>query len=95
MTLTLIIARPSRNCTSKLHTRPLVIEGAPQEDNHKCPTVIKIWSWVPGGCLISRQIIHLVVVVVVVVVVAAAAVRGDRGNPVPEGVTDLPCSEGI
>jgi hypothetical protein len=33
--------RVTANCTSRLETRPLVREGAPQHEDRKCPTVIK------------------------------------------------------
>jgi hypothetical protein len=33
--------RPSSNCTDKLQTRPLVREGAVQEENRKC---LKVFS---------------------------------------------------
>jgi hypothetical protein len=50
-----IVGRPSSTCTSKLQTRPLVREGAQQEENCRCLTVIKIWSWAQGGCPVSRR----------------------------------------
>jgi hypothetical protein len=34
--------RVTVNCMSKLQTHPLVWEGAPQHEDCKCPTVIKI-----------------------------------------------------
>jgi hypothetical protein len=36
------LARPSSNC--KLQTRPLVKEGAPNQQTRNCQTIIKIWS---------------------------------------------------
>jgi hypothetical protein len=33
----------------KRQTRPLVREGAPQEQDRNCQTVINIWSWAPDG----------------------------------------------
>jgi hypothetical protein len=35
------LARPSSTCTDKLQTRPLVREGAPQEETRKC---LKVFS---------------------------------------------------
>jgi hypothetical protein len=36
------IARPSGHCMNKLQTLPPLKEGAPQQENNKFPTVIKI-----------------------------------------------------
>jgi hypothetical protein len=48
---------PSNNW--KLQTRPLVKEGAPQQQTHNCLKIInergKNWSRVPDGCLTPRQ----------------------------------------
>jgi hypothetical protein len=41
-------------CTSKLQTRPLVREGAPQQDTHICQKA-KIWYLAPDGNLTVRQ----------------------------------------
>jgi hypothetical protein len=55
------LARPSRNCTNKLQTRPFVIKGA-QQDNRRCPTVIKIWSCAQEGWPTPSQTAQLSVV---------------------------------
>jgi hypothetical protein len=47
------LARASSNC--KRQTRPLVREGAPNQQTSNCQTIIKIWSWAPDGCFIPRQ----------------------------------------
>jgi hypothetical protein len=46
--------RVTANCTSKLQTRPLVREGAPQHEDRKCPTV-KIWSDTKTGWSTARR----------------------------------------
>jgi hypothetical protein len=46
-------ARANSNC--KWQTHPLICEGAPHQQTHNCLTVIKIWSWIPDGCLTPRQ----------------------------------------
>jgi hypothetical protein len=33
----------------KRQTHPLIREGAPQEQDRNCHTVINIWSWAPDG----------------------------------------------
>jgi hypothetical protein len=37
------------NSIYKRQTRPLVREGAPQNHDRNCQTVINIWSWAPDG----------------------------------------------
>jgi hypothetical protein len=39
----------SANSNYKRQTRPLVSEGAPQEQTRNCLTVTKIWSWAPNA----------------------------------------------
>jgi hypothetical protein len=46
-------ARASSNC--KGQTRPLVREGARNQQTRNCQTIIKIWSYAPDGCFIPRQ----------------------------------------
>jgi hypothetical protein len=45
------LTRCCRNCMSKLQTHPLIRDGAPQEENDRCPTVIQMWlrglRWMP------------------------------------------------
>jgi hypothetical protein len=46
---------PEKDCAGKdqqhikRQTRPLVREGAPQEQDRNCHKVINIWSWAPDG----------------------------------------------
>jgi hypothetical protein len=47
------LARASSNC--KRQIRPLVREGAPNQQTCNCQTIIKIWSLAPDGCFIPRQ----------------------------------------
>jgi hypothetical protein len=47
------LARTSSNC--KQQTRPLVREGAPDQQTRNCQTIIKIWSLAPNGCFVPRQ----------------------------------------
>jgi hypothetical protein len=47
------LARASGNC--KRQTRPLVREGAPNQQTRNCQTIIKIWSQAPNGCFIPRE----------------------------------------
>jgi hypothetical protein len=49
----IVLARVSSSC--KRQTRPVVREGAPHQQTRNCLTVIKIWSWAPDGCFISRE----------------------------------------
>jgi hypothetical protein len=53
------LARTSSDC--KWQTRPLDREGAPYQQMHICPTLIKIWSWVSSRCLTSRHTVRLTV----------------------------------
>jgi hypothetical protein len=39
----------ANNDCDKRHTRPLVREGAPQQQDRNCQTIINIWSWAPDG----------------------------------------------
>jgi hypothetical protein len=39
----------------KRQTRPLVREGALNQQTRNCQTIIKIWSYAPEGCFIPRQ----------------------------------------
>jgi hypothetical protein len=55
------LARASSSFTGKLQTHPVVREDSPQEENCKCLTVIKIWSWFPDGCPAQRQTGGLIV----------------------------------
>jgi hypothetical protein len=47
--------RMTANCTSKLQSRPLASKDAPQCEDCKYPTVLKIWSWAVDGCPTPRQ----------------------------------------
>jgi hypothetical protein len=47
------LARTSSNC--KRQTRTMARERAPRQQTCKWLTVIKIWSYAPGGCCIPRQ----------------------------------------
>jgi hypothetical protein len=47
------LARPSGKY--KLQIRPLARTGTRHQEKRKCPTVIKIWSWAPNGCLRTTQ----------------------------------------
>jgi hypothetical protein len=46
------LARTSRNCKQ---TRPLIREGAQNQQTRNCQTKIKIWLYAPDGCFIPRQ----------------------------------------
>jgi hypothetical protein len=49
---------PENDCAGsnyKRETSPLARESSPHQQTRNCLTVIKMWSWAPGGCFIPRQ----------------------------------------
>jgi hypothetical protein len=49
----LLWQRPAAIVNDKTH--PLLREGAPHQQTRNCLTVIKLWSYAPDGCFITRQ----------------------------------------